>query len=73
MNDSSFQNELVLNVADYPDFISAYTSYIQRYDSPKITEAAIAIANPINGDTIKMTNHNWDFSLEEARRSLRLS
>jgi len=68
----SIHNELVLKGADYPDFISAYKDYLVQTDCPKITEAAIAIANPINGDKIKMTNHNWEFSIEEVRQGLAL-
>ena len=33
----------------------------------KIRHAAIAIANPITGDQVRMTNHHWEFSIEAMR------
>ena len=71
-SDRSIQNERVLQVDNYPDFAAAYQEYLQHCNNPKVTEAAIAIANPINGDHIKMTNHNWDFSIEKTRQILSL-
>jgi len=73
LNSSRFiQNEKVLPVDNYPDFASAYQHYLELVNNPKVTEAAIAIANPIDGDRIKMTNHDWDFSIEETRKILSL-
>ncbi len=37
-----------------------------------VRHAAIAIANPVDGDQIRMTNHDWQFSIEAARRTLGL-
>ena len=36
----------------------------------KVTHAAIAIANPVVGDLVRMTNHHWEFSIEALRREL---
>ncbi|MCY0385925.1 glucokinase [Robbsia sp. Bb-Pol-6] len=33
-----------------------------------IAHAAIAIANPVDGDTVRMTNFSWQFSIEATRR-----
>lgn len=71
-SNGSIQSEHVLNAIDYTDFIAAYKDYLTLIDTPKITEAAIAIANPINGDKIEMTNHDWAFSIEETRQRLKL-
>ena len=70
--DGSIQDEIVLQGADHPDFVSAVQEYLSLISNPCITEAAVAIANPIDGDLIKMTNHNWNFSIEEARKTLKL-
>ena len=35
-----------------------------------IRHAAIAIANPVVGDMVRMTNHHWEFSIEGLRREL---
>jgi glucokinase len=32
-----------------------------------ISHAAIAIANPVDGDLVRMTNHHWEFSVEALR------
>jgi glucokinase len=33
-----------------------------------VRHAAIAIANPVMGDMVRMTNHHWEFSIEAMRR-----
>ena len=33
-----------------------------------VRHAAIAIANPVIGDMVRMTNHHWEFSIEGLRR-----
>jgi glucokinase len=40
--------------------------------SKKIRHAAMAIANPITGDKIKMTNSEWAFSIEGVRKKFGL-
>jgi glucokinase len=35
-----------------------------------IRHAAIAIANPVDGDQVRMTNHHWAFSIEAVRREM---
>jgi glucokinase len=34
-----------------------------------IRHAALAIANPVDGDMVRMTNHHWEFSIEALRRA----
>ncbi|RJG27186.1 glucokinase [Massilia cavernae] len=38
--------------------------------SAPIRHAAIAIANPVDGDQVRMTNHHWAFSIEAVRREM---
>ena len=61
-----------LRCADYPEFSQAVKAYLATNDHPAIHHAAIAIANPVQGDQIKMTNHHWAFSIEETRKLLGL-
>ena len=61
-----------LSCADYPDIVSAIKAYLKLVGEPRIDQAAIAIANPIEGDTVKMTNHHWTFSIEKTRQALNL-
>ena len=35
-------------------------------------DAAIAIANPVDGDHVRMTNYHWQFSIEAMRQRLGL-
>lgn len=61
-----------LSTANFPTFIDAVEHYLKQCGSPKIDAAAVAIANPVVGDVIQMTNHHWSFSIEETRQRLGL-
>jgi glucokinase len=61
-----------LRCADHAEFADAVNTYLQSNGKPSIHHAAIAIANPVQGDQIKMTNHHWAFSIEATRRLLGL-
>ena len=51
------------------DAIRAYLALPQLAGSGAgIRHAAIAIANPVTGDQVRMTNHHWAFSIEALRR-----
>lgn len=52
----------VLPGADYPTLQVAMRAYIDGVGQGEPAEAAIAIANPITGDAVRMTNHHWAFS-----------
>jgi glucokinase len=62
---------LTLACADYSRFEDAVRAYLEG-SGRRVRHAVIAIANPVNGDAIKMTNHHWAFSIESARRELGL-
>lgn len=64
--------ERVLPCVDFPDPVAAIEHYLVQVNAPRPLEAAIAIATPITGDRIKMTNHVWSFSIEETRQRLGL-
>ncbi len=65
--------EQVLPVADYPDIVAAITTYLRQCPAPLPTQAALAMAMPILGDRVKMTNNErWSFSIEATRRILGL-
>jgi glucokinase len=49
---------------DYPTIDDALTAFIaERGALPSPRQAAIAIASPITGDRVVMTNHPWSFSV----------
>ena len=68
----NIHSQLTLPCAEQADFVSAVRAYLQQVGSPRIAEAAVAIANPVSGDLIRMTNHNWTFSIEDSRQALGL-
>jgi glucokinase len=65
----------VLACAAYPTLAAALVAYLA---SPTVAQAgvtgirngAIAIANPVTGDMVRMTNHHWAFSIEALRREV---
>ena len=62
----------VLRCAEHAQFADAVEAYLNLIGRPTVLHAAIAIANPVQGDQIKMTNHDWAFSIEATRRRLNL-
>jgi len=60
-----------LPTADYPTLQDAIRAYLQA-QSETVAQAAIAIANPVTGDHIQMTNHHWQFSIAAMQHELRL-
>ena len=60
----------------HPRFVDAVRAYLQtllrRDPQARVRHAVVAIANPVEGDFIRMTNHHWQFSIEEARADLGL-
>jgi len=66
-----------LRCAEHADFHAAVSSYLASIsDLPggvqQIAHMAIAIANPVEGDQVRMTNYHWQFSIEEMRERLGL-
>lgn len=66
------QHVHTLPCAQYPDIVAAIEYYLSSHALPRPRRAAIAIANPVTGDSIQMMNHNWNFSIEETRQRLKL-
>lgn len=69
----------VADFARFEDAIRAYLAGVDAIDGAMINvpiinirHAAIAIANPVDGDWVKMTNHHWSFSIEQLRLALAL-
>ena len=60
-----------LACADYARFEDAARAYLASTGAGA-RQAIIAIANPVDGDAIRMTNHDWAFSTAAARQELGL-
>lgn len=63
----------VLACAAHDTAESAIRAYLAAVGSPAVRHAAIAIANPVDGDAVRMTNHHWQFSIEALRAALGLT
>jgi glucokinase len=63
----------VLPVADFPTLQAAMHAYLEGPGRGRPAMAAIAIANPITGDQIRMTNHHWAFSQAAVKAEFGLS
>jgi len=56
--------------ADYESLLLAMQHYLRVHAKPAPRWCAIGIANPVDGDRIKMTNHDWSFSIAEVQKGL---
>ncbi len=70
-----FEHSASLRCAEHADFHAAVTAYLSGLPAAlanSTQHAAIAIANPVEGDEVRMTNYHWRFSSEEMRQRLGL-
>jgi glucokinase len=65
-----FEHIASLRCADYSDFHSAISFYLNSIAPLQVEHAAVAIANPVDGDRVSMTNYHWQFSIEQMRLQL---
>jgi glucokinase len=75
LDSTIWRDEQVLACADYPDLVAAvehYLGVVGATGAGRPSEAAMAIAGPITGDVIRMTNHPWQFSAAHTRERLAL-
>lgn len=71
--DGKTHRVLRLACRDFPSLADAARHYLGEIeDHPAPTAGAIAVASPVGGDLVRMTNHVWSFSIEETRRQLGL-
>ena len=62
-----------LRCADHADFQAAVRAYQGSLPAgQRAAHAAVAIASPVVGDRVRMTNYHWEFSIEQARQQLGL-
>ncbi|HEY6513957.1 MAG TPA: glucokinase [Burkholderiaceae bacterium] len=69
-----FEQKRTLNCDEYPDFVSALQAYLSQV-TPEVVRrsvrhGAIAIAYPVAGDLVRMTNYPWEFSIEATRAAV---
>ncbi|MFO1153327.1 MAG: glucokinase [Rhodospirillales bacterium] len=70
-DDGITRQVLRLACRDFPTLVDACRHYLTHLGAAEPPRAgAIAVASPVSGDEVKMTNHIWSFSVEETRRQL---
>jgi glucokinase len=62
----------VLRGADHPTLEAALREYLRQTGHAVPRDCAIAMANPVTGDWVSMTNHSWAFSIGAMLDSLGL-
>lgn len=65
-----FSRMQALRCDDYPDFESALRAYLDAVRDVPLRHGAVAIANPVEGDLVRMTNYRWQFSIEAMRAAV---
>jgi len=61
----------LLQCADYAGLGDAINAYLQMSEiGPRPKRAALAVASPITGDRVTLTNRRWSFSIGALRRRL---
>lgn len=64
---------VALRGKDYPDLAAAVRAYLEHCGPLRPPrQAAFAIASPVDGDRVEMTNSPWSFSIRALRRRLGL-
>lgn len=68
-----FEHPAELRCADHADVASAVSTYLASVPAGAgVRHAAVATANPVDGDGVRLTNSPWAFSIEHTRQRLGL-
>lgn len=69
--DGSIHDVVRLTCRDHPSLADACETYLRQV-APKSPprRGALAVASPIMGDDVQLTNLHWSFSIEQTRRRL---
>lgn len=65
-----FEQPANLACADFAGIEAVCRAYLEAIDGPRPLHAAMALSNPIDGDIVRMTNRDWQFSIEAVRGAL---
>ena len=61
-----------LPTKEFHGLVDAIQAYLEGQRITDVRSAAIAVANPLLGDVMNMTNNSWSFSVSETERALGL-
>ncbi len=67
-----FRSVRVLACQDFDGIVPLLQCYLADHAGLTLAHAALAVANPVSGDRVRLTNRDWEFSIEGVRRELGL-
>jgi glucokinase len=68
--DSPLTDIAMYAAAAHPTLLDTIRLYLADHAKPAPRACAIGIANPVVGDRVQMTNHNWSFSISAVQGAL---
>ena len=71
-NAATLSNECSMSCDRYAGPVETIEAYLTETNAPRPREIVMAVATPVTGDRIKLTNNHWDFSIEATRQGLRV-
>lgn len=71
-NSTDVYNAETLKVKDFAHIADAFRHYIKNQNITDPDQACVALAGPVEGDQVHLTNGDWAFSVEQTRQDLGL-
>ena len=68
----TYRSVRVLKCDDYSGIVPMLRFYLAEHADTRLHHGALALANPVDGDYVRMTNRPWEFSTDAVRRELGL-
>ena len=73
-SDGSYRDLVHVEVSRFPSLEAAIRDYLARIpDAQRPRQAALAVAGPVFGDTVTLTNLGWTFSIADLQQRLGLT
>lgn len=57
----------ILPCGEYGNLDDAVVDYLERAGVASVSEACLAVASPVSGTRVRMTNNHWCFDIDEVR------
>lgn len=67
------QHLAVLDCQDYPGPEQAIRAYLRQVGAVEIDQACVAVAAPVTGSTVAMTNNHWRFDIRQLQQDFGLN
>jgi glucokinase len=69
----AYRSVRVLRCDEFDGIVPLLRFYLSEHEDVRLHHAALALANPVDGDYVRMTNRPWAFSNDAVRRELGLT